>query len=172
MRFQNRVIVFSLLALIALGAYAWAGPGRGYGGRGCGGCAYGEGQARGGGWGQLSSEEVRKATEERDAFFNATREMRQDLYQKRSELNKFLAENPVDEAKVTTLQKEISDLNAQLDQQWIQHRIRMKAISPVLGGGPGNCVGGRSNKGGPCYGAGYGRGASAGNRYGGGSCCQ
>lgn len=170
MKFRNLVIVVSLLALIVLSAYAWAGPGRGYGGRGCGGWDYGEGQARGGGWGQLSSEEAQKATEEREAFFEATRELRQNLYEKRSELNNLLAGDLVDEAKVTMLQKEISDLNAELDQQWIQHRIRMKAISPLLGRGPGNCFGGRGNRGGPCYGSGYGRGGNAGNGYGGGCC--
>lgn len=168
MKTKHLVIGIALLAIVALGAYAWAGPGGGWG-RGCGG-GYGMG---GGAWQQLSEADAQKAAEERQAFFEATRELRRNLYQKQTELDSEMAKDTLDGARVSALQKEISDLGAELDQKWVSHRVRMKAIAPELGSGPGAGCGGRGRgacyrnaarssaacgSGGPCYGAGYGQG--------------
>ncbi|MFZ7126629.1 MAG: periplasmic heavy metal sensor [Desulfobacterales bacterium] len=162
MKARNAFMILALAAIVGLGTYAWAG--KGDGGRGPDG--YGRGMDRGA-WALLSDEEAQKASEERQAFFDATRQTRRSIHQKRLELASEMAKEAVDEPRVKALQKEISDLNAELDQERLQHRLRMKSISPDLAGGPGSCLRG----GGTGYGQGMHRGMGRGMRGGGSGGC-
>ncbi len=102
----------------------------------------------------LSEEDLGKANAERRAFFEATRELRQQVYQKDLELRAELAKQSPDAQKAAGIQKEISDLRAEMDQKHLEHRLRMKAINPELGMGYGHqgCKGAGKVKGqGRCW---------------------
>ena len=136
------VIVCTLIALVGFSTYAMADPGSGYGGRGRGwgyhgragydGCrGYGHWSGpRGEYFGTPSDEEVKKLEAERNAFFETTKDLRQDIHQKRLELGAELAKREPDTQKAMNLQKEISDLESQLDQKRLEHRIKMKESFP------------------------------------------
>ncbi|UCE51755.1 MAG: periplasmic heavy metal sensor [Desulfobacterales bacterium] len=85
--------------------------------------------------GDLSDEEIMKIKEECLSFFEATKDIRQDLYQKRLELRSELAKKDPDAARAANLQKDISDLKAQFDQMRLDHMLKMKKINPDFGRG-------------------------------------
>jgi zinc resistance-associated protein len=123
----------------------------GGGGYGCGGYGYGNGA-------DLTEEQVQQIEQERKAFYEATEEIRRDLYDKRLQLRgEMSVENP-DREKAFQLQGEISDLRATLDRKRLEHRIALQEISPDLVRGQGR-------------GMGYGRGSGRGGYGGGGGPC-
>ncbi len=163
---KTSMVVVAVLFLVGMGTVAFADWGRGYGrqhmgygpddgygyGPGWHHRGYGYGYSRGGG--DLSAEELKQLEEARAGFFDATRELRSNLRQKRLELESELAKAEPDSAKASALQKEISDLQAQFDQKRIEHRINMEKLFPengprrgsgfagrrgLRGGGPGAC---------------------------------
>jgi len=73
-------------------------------------------------------------------------------------------ENP-DAKKAVALQKEISELESSLDEQQIEHRLKMQKIAPYAG--RGYMMGRRGM--GMGYGPGYGRGGGKGG-FGPGDC--
>ncbi len=155
------LIVLTLVAIMGIGATAFAGKGKGnaryaqsgqgYGQSGCDGSGYGRQSFMG----NLSEEEVAKLNEERSAFFKATQDLRQSVYQKRLELNSELAKKNPDPKKAGALQKELSGLKGQLDQKRTEHRIRMNKINPGLGqmgrGFHGKRMGNRQYSQGRCW---------------------
>ena len=181
--FINALMAITLAAVLGFGATAFAGPGMGYGrwgygpgmmgygpqmmgpgygmepgyGRGPGMMGYGPGAGRGfrgyGYPGDMSDEDVKKLEDQRNAFFEATKNQRNDLYEKRFELRSELVKQNPDAEKAGKLQKEISELKTQLDQKRISHMIEMKKINTNVGRG----FAGRGPGG---YGAGF-RGAGA-----------
>ena len=137
-----RTALASLVAVsvIAAGATAFAGKGmgnqgdeRGYGGCGKqnrkGGCAYGQMNA------DLTPEQREQMETERQAFFDATKSERQDLYAKRLELKAEMAKSQPDLKKASALQKEVSDLQGSLDQKHLGHIMAMRKINPDAGRG-------------------------------------
>ena len=137
------LVVLTVFTVMGLGVYAFADGGMGYG-RHHGGRDHHGSQWQGGGYGcpgygsmmgNMSDEEIQKIDEQREAFFKSTEDLRQNIYQKRLALeSEFAKKNP--EAKnAANLQKEISDLKAQIDQKRIAHLIEMKKINPGLGAG-------------------------------------
>lgn len=114
-----------------------AGPG--YDGRGPGMMGYGPGMNRGfrgyGYPGDLKEEDIRKLNEQRNAFLEETKNLRNDLYEKRFELRSELARQKPDSEKAVKLQKEISELKNQFDQKRIGHMLEMKKINPNTGRG-------------------------------------
>jgi hypothetical protein len=115
------------------------GGGPGQDGRGCPGDGYGRERGNGPGYGygmgDLSREDIEKMTQLREAFFNDTETLRSDLRSKSLELKSELAkENPVLET-VKNLQKELSALEAQMDQKRIQHQLEMRKLNPDAGRG-------------------------------------
>ena len=74
---------------------------------------------------------------QRQAFFEETRDLRENLYQKELELRSELAKEDPDAQKAAGLQAEISELTAQLDQKRIDHRIKMKKENPEFFAGRG-----------------------------------
>jgi len=133
------LIVLTLVAIMGIGATAFAGKGKGnaryaqsgqgYGQYGCDGSGYGRQSFMG----NLSEEEVAKLNKERSAFSKATQDIRRNIYQKRLELNSELAKKNPDSKKAAALQKELSGLKGQFDQKRTEHRIKMSKINPNFG---------------------------------------
>lgn len=140
--------VLAVFAILALGSNAWAEGGGGYGhhgygrhhgydsdeghghhgyGRGFGpGCDYGE---------DLTQEEFEKLQAEQQAFDKDTRKLRQNIYQKKLALKSELAKEKPDAKTALAMQKEISDLRAEMDQKRVNHMIKAREIAPNAGRG-------------------------------------
>ena len=164
-----RTAIISLVAvgLIAVGGVAFAGKGMGY--RGDDGAAGGYGRHHrgydcpyGGPGANLTDDQREQLNAEREAFFEATKTQRQDLYAKRLALRAEMAKRDSDMEKAASLQKEISDLQAGLDQQRLKHVMKMRDIYPEAGMGffGGRGMGGHHGRGmsGHGWGMGYGPG--------------
>ena len=151
--FVKVIIGVAIVAIIGFAATSYAGWGRG-GGRGggyCGGPGAGFGPGAGKGYRgygaqgnqpSLSDEQIDKLNKERQAFFEETQPVRDDLYQKQLELRSELAKKDPDVKKATQLQQEISNLQSQLAQKRIERQIKMKKDFPELAE-RGNRSGGR-----------------------------
>ena len=159
--------VLAILGLIGYSAdsYAWGRGGGYYGaGAGSGNCPRGGFGGPGAG-GNLTDEEIAAVQNERSAFFENTRELRERHYQKELELKAELAKQNPDAKKAAELQKEVSGFENELDQKRLEHQLKMKKDYPQLYGkgfgggfgrgmGPGNGMGpggGRGPGGGPCW---------------------
>ena len=129
------ILILTVIAIAGFGAYAFADWGMGYDRHGLG--MYGGGMGYGGqGYmGNLSADEIGVLDQERAAFFKATKDLRQDIYAKELELRSELAKQNPDARNMADLQKEISELEAQLDQKRVEHVIKMKKINPDAGRG-------------------------------------
>jgi zinc resistance-associated protein len=142
------IIVLTVFAVVGFGVYAFADGGMGYGQHHRGWGHYGSGSHHGGygspgcGYmmGNLSDEDIQKMEQRRKAFFKATEDLRQNIYEKRLALESEFAKKNPDAKKAISIQKEISDLRAEIDQKRINHIIEMKKINPNAGRGfRGNC---------------------------------
>jgi hypothetical protein len=138
------LVVLTVFAVVGFGVYAFAdggmgygqhrgdwdhqGPGLRHGGSGCPG--YG-GHMRG----DLSDEENKKMDQQRKAFHKANKDLKQNVYQKQLELESEFAKKTPDAKKAAGIQKEISDLQAQIAQNRVGHIIEMKKINPDVGRG-------------------------------------
>jgi hypothetical protein len=127
-----------LICVMAAGASADMGRGSGYRGQ------MHQGGYGASGWGafsNLSEEDIKALDEERKTFFEDTKDLRRDVYQKRLELASEMAKQKPDAARAAAIQKEISDTKAQLAQKHLDHLFRVRKINPDLGmrfggGGP------------------------------------
>lgn len=152
---SKAIMVVMILAIVGFGTYAFAGRGMDYSRSGS------EHQGRGwhqGGWGghgymmgNLSEDEIEKIEKERESFFKATENLRQDIYRKDLELRSELAKENPETKKAEKIQKEISDLEAKVDQKRIEHMIKMKEINPNMGKGYGRGKGRGYGRGGNCW---------------------
>lgn len=159
MRIQHHQAIFFLAAVlltaVAASVFAAGGGKQGPGSYDCG-------WHRGAGDGpaclqNLSEADRAKIESERQAFFEATDELRRELYRKRLALKGELAKKAPDPETARALQKELSDLYAQLGQQRIDHLLKIKAINP-------DCTDWGGRKGAGC---GKCRGQGCGGMYGG-----
>ena len=135
------IVVVAIVGMVGFAATSFAGWGRGWGGGGnC--------RGQGGGWGQsgsaapgtqgnLSEQDTDKLNQERQAFFEDTRELREKLNQKELELRSEMAKQDPDVKIAVALQKEISDLEGQLDQKRVEQRIKMQKENPDFFAGRG-----------------------------------
>lgn len=165
--FRNVMLVLAVVAMVGLGATAFAGWGRGHWGNGpgwhhggWGGSGYGPGAMMG----NLSDEEIKALEQERQAFLKDTEKIRQEAYSKELELRSELAKENPDATKGARLQTEISKLEAQLDQKRVDHMIKMRKLNPNAGRGY------MMGRGGMGYGPGYGRGGMGNGPGYGGDC--
>ena len=143
------IVVAAIVGIVGFAATSFAGWGRGGGGGdncwGQGG-GYGQrGSAAPGYQGNLSDQDIDKLNSERQAFFEDTRELRENRYQKELELRSEMAKQDPDVNKAVALQKEVSELQGQLNQKRVEHRIKMQKENP-------NFIAGRG------MGRGYGKG--------------
>jgi len=143
-RIANKIlVVLTIFAVMGFGVYAFADGGMGYGrhhgGRGHHGPGWNQGgygcPGYGNMMGDLSDEDIQKMGEQREAFFKSTGDLRQKIYQKKLAMESEFAKKNPDAKNAANLQKEISDLRAQIDQKRIAHLIEMKKINAGLGAG-------------------------------------
>jgi Spy/CpxP family protein refolding chaperone len=89
-------------------------------------------------------------------FSNDTAKLRDEIWTKSEELNTLLNAADPDVKKVRALQKEITDLRAEMDRQRIDFELKARKITPNSGYARGYSRGyGRQMMG---YGGGYGHG--------------
>jgi Spy/CpxP family protein refolding chaperone len=92
----------------------------------------------------LTEEQTNKLEAERTAFHSATRDLHQELLSKRLALKSELAKKEPDAKTAKALQKDVSALDAELEQKRIEHLLAMKKIAPY-----GNMMQMREDRGGP-----------------------
>jgi len=161
---KSKIILIAAIAILFSVIHASADGGKGYNQRS--GMHQGRGWHHGGSGGpgcnafdDLSADEIKKLDEERTTFFEATKVVRQKIYQKWLELASEIAKENPDAAIAAALQKEVSDFKAQLDQKHLEHILRVRKINPDLGRGfwgggpmgPGMMHGGMMGWGGKAY---------------------
>jgi zinc resistance-associated protein len=119
-------ITIGLIAVVALLGYGSTAlahrggrPGYGYGPGAC--------------WSDLNDQQVEQLKSQRKAFFDATQDLRQQIYEKQAQLRDELAKPTPDQGKAAQLQKELSELNGQFDQKRLEYMIEAKKIDPELG---------------------------------------
>jgi len=131
---NKALMVLTVVAVIGFGAYAFADWGMGYGHRGPG---WHHGGWNGPGYDymkrDLNDDQIEKLEKERESFYKATEDLRQDVYTKELELKSELSKENPDIQKAAKLQKEISGLEAKIDEKRIDHLIKMKKINPKAG---------------------------------------
>jgi Spy/CpxP family protein refolding chaperone len=129
------IIAVASVAVIGFAINVFAHGGLGWGGgRG----HHGQGWHHRGDYGpgyddQMSKEQYQQFEQKREAFFKDTRDLRANLYEKERELQNELAKDEPDAANASGLQKEISELQAQLDQKRIDHMIEMRKLNQNAG---------------------------------------
>ena len=158
MTLKKSIIIVAVIATVGFVASAFAVWGMGgYGQRGGGWHHMGwGGPGDGYGYNQNLTDEQQKALDqERQAFLNATENLRQDLYAKNLELRSELAKDDPDAQKAAALQKEISKLESDLDQKQLDFMLTARKVAPDAG--RGYMMGGRGGMMG--YGPGYRNGA-------------
>ena len=139
---SKTLIILTVVTILGFGAYAFAdwgmGPGM-MGGWGHHGSGWHHGGWNNSGYGpmagNLSDDELAQMNKERSAFFEATEDLRQELYAKQLELRSELAKENPDSKRASSLQNDISKLQAQLDQKQVDHMVEMRKINPNTGRG-------------------------------------
>ena len=134
----------SVMALTAATAFAWGpGMGRGYG------SGYGPGVATQ----NLSAEQVAKIQKIQGDRYAEMATVRTEMFTKRTELRNLFHEPVLDQAKIAAKQKEITALQAQMQEKALatrtavaevltpEQRAQMPAYGPGFGGGRGGGMG-------------------------------
>ena len=85
------------------------------------------------GVGNLSDENQNDLAKKRQAFFAETKDLRQDIYKKRGELQSELAKKNPDAQKAAALQKDVSKLTEEFDQKRLDFILKMKKTNPDMG---------------------------------------
>ncbi len=155
-RLRNVIITIVSIAVLGIGISAFAHGGMGWGG-GWGhhrGGMYCQGDEDNGNMSRMSPETYKQFEQNREAFFNETRDIRTSLFEKERELQNELVKDEPDVAQASRLQKEISDLQSQFDQKRIEHMVEMRKLNPNAGRGY-NSGGRMMGSGGPMMGYGY-----------------
>ncbi|MBI9084659.1 MAG: periplasmic heavy metal sensor [Desulfobacterales bacterium] len=151
-RFSIKILsVVAIVGILGFAGYAFASGGWGYHHRGdmamngpengpedCPRRGGGDGPGRGaGGQDRLSEEDAEAFDAQRQAFFDATKTLRNDLYQKQLELRSELAKAEPDTKTAAGLQTEISKLRGDFDQKRLTHQLEMRKSFPDAGRGAG-----------------------------------
>jgi len=121
--FSRMVVVGAVVMLMGFGMNAFAGMGPGSG--------------MGAASANLTDDQIKQMNTERNEFQTATQGIHQQLNEKRQALNTELTKQTPDAATAASLQKDISDLQAQFDQKRLTHILKMKKIDPNFTEGRG-----------------------------------
>lgn len=144
------ILIFS--GMVA--APVFAGPGNRYF------CPYGEGpRASGPGdsGSNLTAEQIDQLQKLLKTYVDETSELRSTLWDKRSELDAIMVTSAPDSTKAMALQKEISDIKANLAQKRLEYQLNVKKVAPDVGFVPAPGSGwGRGGYGPGMMGPGYG----------------
>ncbi len=124
--FSRMVVVVAVVVLIGSGVSAFAGMGKGAGNPGM--CAANA---------NLTDDQIKKMESERAAFLLATKDIRQQINEKRQTLQAELTKQTPDTSTCASIQKEVSDLQSQFDQKRLTHILEMKKIDPNFTEGKG-----------------------------------
>jgi hypothetical protein len=136
------ILIIAIIFILGFSGRAFADPGMGYGRHHGWGYPMHErhhGVYGGPGFGyrgELSEEDASKLDQERLNFFEATKDLRSKLYQKGLELRSELAKEDPDVNRAAALQKEISELKAELGQKRLTHFFNLRKIIPDIGRSP------------------------------------
>ena len=131
------IVAIASIAVIGFALNAFAHGGWGYHGSGM----HQRGDAGPGFDDQMSNEQRQQFEQQREAFLKETQDVRASLVEKERELQNELAKAEPDISSASGLQKQISELRAQLDQKRLDHMVEMKKSIPgagrgFAGGGP------------------------------------
>lgn len=107
------------------------GPGGGYGGHMMG-PGYGPmmGYRNGSAYGDLSEEDYKKLEAANEKFFEQTRDLRENLDEKRFALEKEWAQENPDTAKIKALQADVSKLRTDFDAKAVEHELEVRKMMP------------------------------------------
>lgn len=107
-------------------------------------------------YGNLTDEQRSQLEKAHQSFFDETVKLRNEIWSKKAELSSILYASEPDTDKAKSLQKEISDLKAQLAEKRLDYEIETRKIVPegFLAGGYGRGYG--RHRGGFGQGKGYG----------------
>ena len=128
------LIILGLGALLLVGGAVSAGPDTGnkpsaggcsYGSGGCGGCS--------GYDTDLSQTQLEALQREKEAFYNATLNLREEIVEKQRALAGELSNPAPDAGKARALQGELNDLKGEFNQKYLQFRIAAQKIVPGYG---------------------------------------
>jgi Spy/CpxP family protein refolding chaperone len=153
--FCNLFIIAAVLILagagIAMAHDGWGSRGRmgGYGGHVMG-PGYGPmmGYHNGPGYGDLSEADYNKLEAANEKFFEQTRDLREQLDEKRFALEKEWAKENPDAAKIKDFQNDISKLRSEFDAKRVEHELEVRKMMPESARGRGYAGGYR---GGNCW---------------------
>ena len=177
--------ILLLAGAVAIPVMAW-GPGMGWGRHMMG--YWDNGPGYGTDYGNLTSDQQSRLDALDRKFYDETRNLRDQIWTKSEQLDVALNSATPDSEKAKTLQKEISDLRASLDEKTFNYELEARKIVPGQQAGYGNGGWYGHHRGpygpgmgyghgmgyGPGMGMGYGHGMGYGPRmgYGPGSCWE
>ncbi len=126
------VIVLTVVTILGFVTNAFARRGAGYCSEGYANQGYGQKKICRDNFcmNNMSEEQIKAMDEQRKAFFDATEDLRQGVYEKEAELMSVLARKEPDAKKAKAIRKEISDFESQIHQKRLDHIIKMKKINP------------------------------------------
>ena len=140
----KQMMIVTLIAIFGFATLALAGWGNG--------CGYGMGRdnrgsnwhhrggneyAMSGNYGNFTEEEMAKLDQQRSEFFDATEDIRGQLYEKDLTLQAELAKENPDITKASNLQSEISKLQAELDRKRLDFDLQNRKAAPGFNRGFG-----------------------------------
>ncbi len=128
------VLVLVLASVFGLSGYAFAGWGQGHGAGGHGGRGYGGGAGCGGYGMNMSDADAKAVKAKRDAFLEKTSDTRRELMKNRALMQAELAAETPDENRMKEIRKEISALNARMDEFKLAHMLEMRKAFPGFAG--------------------------------------
>ena len=138
---KKLIIGLTIAVAIGIGTYAFGHMGGGYenynwmhGGPGMMHQGY-YGESKNDYRSDLKDEDIKTLDGERAAFLKATDSIRQTLYSKELELRSELYKENPDVSKAGALQKEISELESEMDQKRLDHMIKIRKLNPNAGRG-------------------------------------
>lgn len=80
--------------------------------------------------GTLSVEDQQKMMDRMNAFFDSTKDIREQIYQKQVELDTEAAKPEQDQERIGMLQKELFELSSQFEKQRFDHMLAMRELFP------------------------------------------
>ena len=158
-RLATLIGILVIIGLVTIPVMAW-GPHMGWGGNHMRGY-WGNGSDYGRDAGNLTADQRSKLEALDRKFDEETRDLRDQLWTKSGELDVTLNSTTPDLAKAKTLQKEISELRAKLDDKTFNYELQVRKIIPDQRLGYGRNYGygyGHHMMGNYGYGMGYGHG--------------
>jgi zinc resistance-associated protein len=143
MRVSKKLLAgLAVLAFVGLSGLAFAHSELGYRGHHMG---YGDHMRMGygshmgygdyGRYSGLTDEKVKSLDKARNDFFNTTRKLRNNIFQKQLELRSELARQEPDSGKAKDIQKELSGLEAKFDRKHLEHKLEINNIAPKFNRG-------------------------------------